>query len=72
VAAEGIDASGPTRFDHATDARTLPGTMAPSSLDSPELERGATLGRFGDQVFVAMEFVPGRTLSAWLAAADRP
>ena len=142
VAVQRIDASGPTRLDMATDARTLPGAApAPPLTASPELERGATIGRylvierlgaggmgvvyaaydpeldrkvavkllrseiagdpelgrarlireaqamaklahpnvvgvhdvgtFGDQVFVAMEFVQGRTLADWQGADDR-
>jgi tetratricopeptide (TPR) repeat protein/predicted Ser/Thr protein kinase len=142
VAVQRIDASGPTRLDMATDARTLPGAApAPPLTASPELERGATIGRylvierlgaggmgvvyaaydpeldrkvavkllrsevagdpelgrarlireaqamaklahpnvvavhdvgtFGDQVFVAMEFVQGRTLADWQGAEDR-
>ncbi len=141
VSMKRIDAGAPTQFDQASDARTLPGMPAAASPGSPELERGATLGRylvierlgaggmgvvyaaydpeldrkvavkllrsevagdpdigrarlireaqamaklshpnvvavhdvgtFADQVFVAMEFVPGTTLSTWLAAQDR-
>jgi tetratricopeptide (TPR) repeat protein/predicted Ser/Thr protein kinase len=142
VAVQRIDASGPTKLDRATDARTLPASTSPSRPSgSPELERGATIGRylvierlgaggmgvvyaaydpeldrkvavkllrseiagdpelgrarlireaqamaklahpnvvgvhdvgtFGDQVFVAMEFVQGRTLADWQSAEDR-
>ena len=136
-----IDASAPTQFDRASDASTLPGSTGAASSPAPELERGATLGRylvierlgaggmgvvyaaydpeldrkvavkllrpesagdpevgrarlireaqamaklshpnvvavhdvgtFGDQIFVAMEFVPGHTLATWLAERDR-
>ncbi|MBK9754073.1 MAG: serine/threonine protein kinase [Nannocystis sp.] len=42
----GIDASGPTRLDVGAEARTMAGPIGGPQVGAPELERGATLGRY--------------------------
>ena len=46
--------------------------MAMARLTHPNVITVHEVGRLGDRVFVAMEFVPGGTLRAWLKARPRP
>ncbi|HUQ02618.1 MAG TPA: serine/threonine-protein kinase [Kofleriaceae bacterium] len=46
--------------------------MAMARLAHPNVITVHEVGRLGDRVFVAMEFVPGGTLRAWLKARPRP
>jgi eukaryotic-like serine/threonine-protein kinase len=46
--------------------------MAMARLTHPNVITVHEVGRLGDRVFVAMEFVPGGTLRAWLKARKRP
>lgn len=54
------------RNDLRREARTL------AQLAHPNIVTVYDLGAFEDREFVAMEFVDGTTLSAWLAAEERP
>ncbi|HEX3758051.1 MAG TPA: serine/threonine-protein kinase [Kofleriaceae bacterium] len=44
---------------------------AMAQLAHPNVVTVHELGRFGDQIFIAMELVDGQTLGAWLAEAPR-
>jgi hypothetical protein len=61
---------------HATapelEARLLREAKAMARLAHPEVITVHDVGHFGDQLFIAMEFVEGGTLRQWLAAAKRP
>ncbi len=46
--------------------------MAMARLSHPNVMTVHEVGRLGERVFVAMEFVPGGTLRAWLKARPRP
>jgi eukaryotic-like serine/threonine-protein kinase len=43
-----------------------------AAIDHPNVVRVHDAGVIDDEVFVAMELVPGATLAAWLAEASRP
>ena len=57
----------------ATDleARLLREGKAMARLSQPEVITVHDVGRHGDQLFIAMEFVEGGTLRRWLAASPR-
>ncbi len=46
--------------------------QALARLQHPNVVAAYDVGTVGDQIFVAMEYVEGETLSAWLARAERP
>jgi ABC-type branched-subunit amino acid transport system substrate-binding protein len=54
------------------ETRLLREAKAMARLSHPEVITVHDAGRFRDQLFIAMEFVEGRTLRQWLAAERRP
>src|SRR5258706_2149717 len=58
----------------ATEGRTrlLREAQALARLSHPNVIAVHDVGTFGDQVFVAMEYVEGATLGAWVTAERRP
>jgi serine/threonine protein kinase len=48
------------------EARTM------AQISHPNVVAVHDVGTFGDQMFIAMEYVEGSTLSRWLAERDRP
>ncbi len=57
--------------DPSLEARLLREAKTMARLDHPEVVAVYDVGRYGDRLFVAMEFVEGGTLRDWLAAAPR-
>jgi tRNA A-37 threonylcarbamoyl transferase component Bud32 len=56
---------------HQMRARLLREAQAMARLSHPEVITVYDVGAFGDQLFVAMEFVEGETLRQWRAAQHR-
>src|SRR4051812_22882077 len=52
-------------------ARLLREAQATAKLQHPNVVVVYDVGTFGESVFIAMEFVEGRTMSGWLHAAPR-
>ncbi|HVR01347.1 MAG TPA: protein kinase [Polyangia bacterium] len=59
--------------DNAADAKTrlLREAQAIAKLQHPNVVVVYDVGTFGDSVFIAMEFVEGRTVGGWLEAGKR-
>jgi tRNA A-37 threonylcarbamoyl transferase component Bud32 len=73
VAIKLLRPAGTTRHDPETSrARLVREARAMARLSHPNVLTVHEVGTFEDQVFVAMEYVEGRTLSEWLAQAERP
>ena len=62
--------SGPTDPSHGR-ARLLREAQALAQLTHPNVVAIHDVGTFGDQVFIAMEYVEGSTLTEWLSARRR-
>ena len=60
------------RIRTALTARLLREAQAMAQLAHPNVVAVHDVGWFGDRIFIAMELVHGQTLTAWLAADDRP
>src|SRR5258706_7996304 len=52
-------------------ARLLREAQATAKLQHPNVVVVYDVGTFGDSVFIAMEFVEGRTMNGWLQAGQR-
>lgn len=61
----------PGRGDIAGRARLLREAQAMARLTHPNVIAVHDVGTFGGEVFVAMEFIRGQTLSGWLQGAPR-
>jgi tRNA A-37 threonylcarbamoyl transferase component Bud32 len=73
VAIKLLRPAGTTRHDPDTArARLVREARAMARLSHPNVITVHEVGTFEDQVFVAMEYVEGRTLAQWLAEAERP
>lgn len=73
VALKLLRPAGTTRHDPETArARLVREARAMARLSHPNVLTVHEVGTFEDQVFVAMEYVEGRTLTEWLAQAERP
>ncbi len=59
-----------TRTDETGRARLLREAQAMARLSHPNIVTVHEVGEHEDRVFVAMEFVRGKSLDAWLEAAD--
>src|SRR4051812_45305343 len=63
----------PSAGQSTTEGRTrlLREAQATAKLQHPNVVVVYDVGTFGESVFIAMEFVEGRTMSGWLHAAPR-
>jgi serine/threonine protein kinase/Tfp pilus assembly protein PilF len=62
----------PGRSNSLGQARLLREAQAMARVSHPNVVAVHEVGTFGDQVFIAMEFVAGVTLKQWLRRARRP
>jgi serine/threonine protein kinase len=58
-------------YSARTEARMQREARAMATLSHPNVVQVYEVGRWEDQIFLAMEFVQGQTLTAWLKAAPR-
>ena len=73
VALKLLRPAGTTRHDPETArARLVREARAMARLSHPNVLTVHEVGTFEDQVFVAMEYVEGRTLAEWLSQVERP
>jgi len=63
---------GARRTDPTASARLLREAQALAQLSHPNVVTVYDAGRFGDDVYLAMELVEGTTLRAWMREARRP
>src|SRR5262252_1739668 len=70
IALKLLHSDGAARGDRGSD-RLLREAKSIARLSHPNVVVVHDAGTFDDRVFVAMEFVEGQTVAAWLAAAPR-
>ncbi|MDQ3335747.1 MAG: protein kinase [Myxococcota bacterium] len=61
----------PDASDDDLEARLRREAQAMAQLSHPNVVQIFDIGRHGDRVFLAMEFIPGETLDAWLIERER-